>query len=71
MEKAYHFVAITDEYIAYLREFELHVTSNKVNELTYHRKYIGIIEKLGGFKMSDCVKMSVTFLTVFFFCFIE
>ena len=47
---SYQFVAITDEYIAYLQKAEPKVMSNKQNERTYHRKYIGIIEELGGFK---------------------
>lgn len=47
---SYRFVAITDEYISYLRKAEPRVMSNKQNERTYHRKYIGIIEELGGFK---------------------
>ncbi|MBQ9205453.1 MAG: type III toxin-antitoxin system ToxN/AbiQ family toxin [Treponema sp.] len=47
---SYQFVAITDEYIAYLQKTEPKVMSNKQNERTYHRKYIGIIEELGGFK---------------------
>lgn len=47
---SYNFVAITDEYISYLQKYEPHVMSNKQNERTYHRKYIGIIEELGGFK---------------------
>ncbi|MCR5612918.1 type III toxin-antitoxin system ToxN/AbiQ family toxin [Treponema sp.] len=46
----YNFVAITDEYISYLRKIEPRVMSNKQNERTYHRKYIGIIEELNGFK---------------------
>ncbi len=46
---SYNFVAITDEYISYLQKSEPRVMSNKQNDRTYHRKYIGIIEKLGGF----------------------
>ncbi|MBQ9537712.1 MAG: type III toxin-antitoxin system ToxN/AbiQ family toxin [Treponema sp.] len=46
---SYSFVAITDDYISYLRKTEPHVMSNKQDERTYHRKYIGIIEKLNGF----------------------
>ncbi len=48
--KDYRFVAISDEYIEYLQKSEPHVMSNKVTERTYHRKYIGIIEELNGFK---------------------
>ena len=48
--KEYRFVAITDEYISYLQKSEPHVMSNKADERTYHRKYIGIIEELNGFK---------------------
>ena len=50
VKSAYHFVAVSDEYIEYLQKREPHVLSNKVNERTYHRKYIGIIEELNGFK---------------------
>ncbi len=50
VKKTYHFVAITDKYISYLQKGEPHVMSNKVNERTYHRKYIGILEELNGFK---------------------
>lgn len=52
MEKSlsYSFVVITDDYIEYLRKEEPHVMSNKADERTYHRKYIGIIEELNGFK---------------------
>ena len=48
--KEYRFVAISDEYIKYLQNSEPHVMSNKIDERTYHRKYIGIIEELNGFK---------------------
>ena len=50
MKESYKFVAITDEYISYLQKTEPKVMSNKVKERTYHRKYIGIIEELDGFK---------------------
>ncbi len=46
----YRFVAITDGYISYLQKYEPHVMSNKVDDRTYHRKYIGIIQELNGFK---------------------
>lgn len=46
---SYKFVIISDKYIEYLRKFETRVMSNKVNSRIYHRKYLGIIEKLNGF----------------------
>ncbi|MBO7122607.1 MAG: type III toxin-antitoxin system ToxN/AbiQ family toxin [Treponema sp.] len=46
---SYKFVVITDEYISYLRKTEPNVMSNKVESRIYHRKYLGIIERLGGF----------------------
>ena len=46
--KEHRFVAITDEYIQYLQKAEPHVMSNKIDERTYHRKYVGIVEKLIG-----------------------
>ena len=48
--KEHRFVAITDEYIQYLQKAEPHVMSNKIDERTYHRKYVGIVEELNGFK---------------------
>ena len=50
MQDSNKFVAISDEYIAYLSKEVPHVMSNKLTERTYHRKYIGIIKELGGFK---------------------
>ena len=46
----YSFVAVSDNYIAYLQTSEPHVMPNKTNTRIYHRKYIGIIEELNGFK---------------------
>ena len=47
---SYKFVLITDEYIDYLRKKEPRVMSNKAQDRIYHRKYLGIIEELNGFK---------------------
>lgn len=47
---SYKFVIITDEYINYLRKTEPSVMSNKAESRIYHRKYLGIIEELNGFK---------------------
>ncbi|MCR5081733.1 MAG: type III toxin-antitoxin system ToxN/AbiQ family toxin [Treponema sp.] len=47
---SYKFVIITDEYINYLRKTETNVMSNKAETRIYHRKYLGIIEELNGFK---------------------
>ena len=46
---SYKFVIISDKYIEYLRKYEKRVMSNKVDSRIYHRKYLGIIEKLNGF----------------------
>lgn len=46
---SYKFVVISDKYIDYLRKTEMRVMSNKVDSRIYHRKYLGIIEKLNGF----------------------
>ncbi|MBR0486237.1 MAG: type III toxin-antitoxin system ToxN/AbiQ family toxin [Treponema sp.] len=46
---SYKFVIISDKYIEYLRKSETRVMSNKINSRIYHRKYLGIIEKLNGF----------------------
>ena len=43
------FVIISDKYIEYLGKSETRVMSNKVGSRIYHRKYLGIIEKLNGF----------------------
>ncbi|MCF0237833.1 MAG: type III toxin-antitoxin system ToxN/AbiQ family toxin, partial [Sphaerochaetaceae bacterium] len=39
---------ISDEYIEFLSKYNNHVMSNKPTERTYHRKYIGLLTKLGG-----------------------
>ena len=44
------FYVVSDEYIAYLLKIESHVMTNKPDERTYHRKYVGIITELNGFK---------------------
>lgn len=46
---SYKFVIISDKYIDYLRKKETRVMSNKNESRIYHRKYLGIIEKLNGF----------------------
>lgn len=47
---SYKFVIITDEYIKYLRKINPNVMSNKAESRIYHRKYLGILEELNGFK---------------------
>lgn len=44
------FYIVSDEYIAYLSKKESHIMKNKPEERTYHRKYVGIITELNGFK---------------------
>ena len=44
------FFVISDRYIDCLSEKNPHVMSNKAETRTYHRKYIGILAELGGFK---------------------
>ena len=44
------FFVISDRYIDYLSKSNPHVMSNKAGTRTYHRKYIGILAELGGFK---------------------
>lgn len=44
------FYVISDRYIDCLSEKNPHVMSNKAGTRTYHRKYIGILAELGGFK---------------------
>ena len=46
---SYKFVVITDKYISYLQKTEPRVMSNKADTRVYHRKYLGIIEKLNGY----------------------
>lgn len=41
---------ISDKYIDYLRKTEPCVMSNKAESRIYHRKYLGIIQELNGFK---------------------
>ena len=43
------FYIVSDKYIEYLSKIESRVMSNKKNERTYHRKYVGILTKLNGF----------------------
>ena len=47
---SYKFVLISDKYIDYLRKTEPRVMSNKAESRIYHRKYLGIIQELNGFK---------------------
>ena len=47
---SYKFVLISDKYIDYLRKTEPRVMSNKAESRVYHRKYLGIIQELNGFK---------------------
>ena len=44
------FYIVSDEYIEYLLKIEKHVMQNKPQERTYHRKYVGILTELNGFK---------------------
>lgn len=44
------FFVISDRYIDYLSKENPHVMSNKTETRTYHRKYIGILTDLGGYK---------------------
>ena len=44
------FYTITDEYIDYLSKKNPHVMSNKLETRTYHRKYVGILTEINGFK---------------------
>ena len=39
-----------NEYIEYLLKIEKHVMQNKPQERTYHRKYVGILTEINGFK---------------------
>ena len=43
------FYTVSDKYIEYLLKFDSHVMSNKPQERTYHRKYVGILTKINGF----------------------
>ena len=44
------FHIVSDEYLAYLSKVETHVMKNKPDERTYHRKYVGILTEINGFK---------------------
>lgn len=44
------FFIISDSYIDYLSKHNPHVMSNKAGIRTYHRKYIGILTELDGYK---------------------
>lgn len=44
------FYVVSDDYISFLSKIENHVMSNKPDERTYHRKYVGILTELNGFK---------------------
>ena len=44
------FYIVSDEYIEYLLKIETHVMQNKPDERTYHRKYVGILTEINGFK---------------------
>mgnify|MGYP003338948517 FL=1 len=47
----YKFSIISDEYIDYLHKLEPKVMLNKEKiERTYHRKYLGLIQKINGHK---------------------
>ena len=44
------FYIVSDEYISYLSKIENHVMKNKPDKRTYHRKYVGILTEINGFK---------------------
>lgn len=44
------FYTVSDEYIAYLSKTESRVMQNKPETRTYHRKYVGVLTELKGFK---------------------
>ena len=44
------FYIVSDKYIEYLSKIESHVMKNKPDDRTYHRKYVGIITEINGFK---------------------
>ena len=44
------FYTVSDEYVDYLWKIESHVMQNKPQERTYHRKYVGILTEINGFK---------------------
>lgn len=44
------FYIVSDEYVDYLLKIESHVMQNKPLERTYHRKYVGVLTEINGFK---------------------
>ena len=44
------FHIISDRYISYLQKSEPNVMSNKEGVRTYHRKYLGVLTELNGFR---------------------
>lgn len=50
MNKDNIFYTVSDSYIEYLQKSEPYVMSNKKEERTFHRKYVGILTELNGFK---------------------
>lgn len=44
------FYIVSDEYVVYLLKIESHVMQNKPQERTYHRKYVGVLTEINGFK---------------------
>lgn len=44
------FYIVSDEYIKYLLKFETHIMQNKPDERIYHRKYVGVLTEINGFK---------------------
>ena len=44
------FYIVSDEYVEYLLKIESHVMQNKPQERTYHRKYVGVLTEINGFK---------------------
>ena len=44
------FYIVSDEYVDYLLKIESHVMQNKPQERTYHRKYVGVLTEIKGFK---------------------
>lgn len=44
------FFIVSYDYIDYLLKIENHVMKNKPEERTYHRKYVGILTEINGFK---------------------
>ena len=44
------FYIVSDNYVEYLLKIDSHVMQNKPQERTYHRKYVGILTEINGFK---------------------